>query len=235
MKFQQMNTKIPVYFMPGLAASPEIFERINLSEVDFEMFFLEWILPLNQESIENYAMRLSKQVTHNHPVLIGVSFGGIMVQEMAKHIKVKKLIIISSVKTAAELPLKLKFAKATKAYKMVPTGWIHFLENLTKLSLGPTINQRLKLYEKYLSVRDKNYLDWSIENVIMWKQTVSDPMLIHIHGDVDEVFPIQYIQGCIVIKGGSHIMILNKFKWFNENLPKLILSTDNSVNLNTKA
>jgi hypothetical protein len=118
---------------------------------------------------------------------------------------------------------------------MVPTGWIHFLENLTKLSLGPTINQRLKLYEKYLSVRDKNYLDWSIENVIMWKQTVSDPMLIHIHGDVDEVFPIQYIQGCIIIKGGSHIMILNKFKWFNENLPKLILNTENSVNLNTKA
>jgi branched-subunit amino acid aminotransferase/4-amino-4-deoxychorismate lyase len=42
-------------------------------------------------------------------------------------------------------------------------------------------------------------------------------------GDVDEVFPIQYIQDCIEIKGGSHIMILNKFKWFNENLPKIIL------------
>ena len=29
-------------------------------------------------------------------------------------------------------------------------------------------------------------------------------------------------RNCIVIKGGTHIMIINKYKWFNENLPKLI-------------
>jgi esterase/lipase len=33
-----------------------------------------------------------------NPVLIGVSFGGILVQEMAKHIDARKVIIISSVK-----------------------------------------------------------------------------------------------------------------------------------------
>jgi pimeloyl-ACP methyl ester carboxylesterase len=220
-------TKIPVYFMPGLAASPTIFERIQLPEEQFDMFYLEWIIPLELESIEDYAKRLWAQVNHENPVLIGVSFGGIMVQEMAKHANVHSLIIISSVKTAAELPLKLKFAKTTKAYKMVPTGWVHFLENLSKFSLGPTINQRLKLYEKYLSVRDKNYLDWSIENVIMWKQTISNPRVIHIHGDADEVFPIKYIKDCITIKGGTHIMILNKFRWFNENLPQLILKSNN--------
>jgi pimeloyl-ACP methyl ester carboxylesterase len=219
--------KIPVYFMPGLAASPTIFERIQLPEEQFDMFYLEWIIPTENESIEDYAKRIWTQVSHENPVLIGVSFGGILVQEMAKINKVSTLIIISSVKTAAELPLKLKFAKTTKAYKMVPTGWVHFLENLSKFSLGPTINQRLKLYEKYLSVRDKNYLDWSIENVIMWKQTVYDPKIIHIHGDADEVFPIKYIQDCIIIKGGTHIMILNKFRWFNENLPKIILESQN--------
>jgi len=26
------------------------------------------------------------------------------------------------------------------------------------------------------------------------------------------------------VEGGTHIMILNKFKWLNENLPNLILS-----------
>jgi pimeloyl-ACP methyl ester carboxylesterase len=219
--------KIPVYFMPGLAASPTIFERIQLPEEQFDMFYLEWIIPAENESIEDYAKRIWSQVSHENPVLIGVSFGGILVQEMAKINKVSTLIIISSVKTATELPLKLKFAKTTKAYKMVPTGWVHFLENLSKFSLGPTINQRLKLYEKYLSVRDKIYLDWSIENVIMWKQTVYDPKIIHIHGDADEVFPIKYIQDCIIINGGTHIMILNKFRWFNENLPKIILESQN--------
>ena len=31
----------------------------------------------------------------------------------------------------------------------------------------------------------------------------------------------------IVVKGGTHIMILNKFRWLNENLPKIILEEKN--------
>ena len=49
-------SKIPVYFMPGLAASPTIFENIKLPEDQFEMHFLEWFLPNDKESIESYAL-----------------------------------------------------------------------------------------------------------------------------------------------------------------------------------
>ena len=36
--------------------------------------------------------------------------------------------------------------------------------------------------------------------------------VIHIHGNKDEIFPIKYIKNCIVIEGGTHVMILNKAK-----------------------
>ena len=85
--------------MPGLAAGPSIFENIKLPEEQFEMYFLEWFLPIENESIESYALRMTQKITHNNPVLIGVSFGGVLVQEMAKIIKTDKVIIISSVKT----------------------------------------------------------------------------------------------------------------------------------------
>uniref|UniRef100_UPI00404AA26F alpha/beta hydrolase n=1 Tax=Flavobacterium sp. TaxID=239 RepID=UPI00404AA26F len=219
-------TKIHVYFMPGLAASSTIFERISLPTDVFECHFLEWILPLNQESLSDYALRMTKNIEHENPVLIGVSFGGILVQEMAKHIAVKKLIIISSVKSNLELPMHMKIAKKTKAYKLIPTGLVHNIESLAKFSFGDLVNQRLKLYEKYLSVRDKNYLDWAIENVVMWQQTEWNPALVHIHGDADEVFPVKNIQNYISINGGTHIMILNRYKWFNKNLPEIILDSD---------
>jgi pimeloyl-ACP methyl ester carboxylesterase len=218
--------KIPVYFMPGLAASPMIFERISLPSDQFECFFLEWMLPLPKEALSDYAKRMADLIPHKNPVLIGVSFGGILVQEMAKHIEVRKLIIISSVKSNQELPAHMKFAKATKAYKLIPTGLVHSLENLTKFSFGEMVNQRLKLYEKYLSVRDKNYLDWAIEQVILWQQTEYDPAIIHIHGDADEVFPVKNLKDFIPIKGGTHIMILNRYKWFNKNLPEIILDSE---------
>jgi pimeloyl-ACP methyl ester carboxylesterase len=222
-------TKIQVYFMPGLAASTAIFERIVLPENQFECFFLEWVLPLENETLTHYAQRMTDKIEHENPVLIGVSFGGILVQEMAKIIKVRKLIIISSVKSNQELPARMKFAKTTKAYKLLPTGLVSNIETLTKFSLGNVVNQRLKLYEKYLSVRDKRYLDWAIENVLIWKQTDYDPDIVHIHGDADEVFPTKNIKNFIPIIGGTHIMILNKYRWFNKNLPQIILDSDLKV------
>ena len=218
-----MISKIPVYFMPGLAASSSIFERICLDESIFEMILLEWEIPLNNESLLQYAQRMTQKISHPNPVLIGVSFGGILVQEMAKFITVRKVIIISSVKTNLEFPKRMKLAKTTKAYKLIPTTLIANIESLSEFSFGTKINQRLKLYEKFLRVRDNSYLDWAVEQVILWERTVADESVIHIHGDEDDVFPIKNIQNCIVIKGGTHVMILTKYKWLNENLPRIIL------------
>lgn len=216
--------KIPVYFMPGLAASTSIFERIELPKDQFEMFLLEWILPNPKESLTDYVIRLSESIKHKNPVLIGVSFGGVIVQEMAKVIPVQKTIIISSVKSNKEFPRRLKIAKSTKVYKLLPTGLVQNVETLSKFAYGDTVKQRLKLYDRYLCVRDKCYLDWAIETIILWDRTEADPTVIHIHGDADDVFPIKYIKDSVVVKGGTHIMILNKFKWLNENLPKIILN-----------
>ncbi|KIA87630.1 alpha/beta hydrolase [Flavobacterium sp. AED] len=216
-------SKIPVYLMPGLAASTAIFERIALPSDVFEIHLLEWEIPMDNESLTDYAKRIAEKIQYKNPVLIGVSFGGILVQEMSKYIDARKVIIISSVRSNLEFPRRLKIAKTTKAYKLIPMNLILNMESLAKFSFGEKVNQRLKLYEKFLSVRDIRYLNWAVEQVILWKRTVIDENVIHIHGDMDDVFPIKNIKNCFVVKGGTHIMILNKYKWLNENLPKIIL------------
>jgi esterase/lipase len=216
-------SKIHVYFMPGLAASSLIFERIKLPSDQFEIHLLDWFMPLPFQSLEDYAKQMSLKVTKENPVLIGVSFGGVLVQEMSKFLKPKKVIIISSVKSNKELPQRMKIAKTTKAYKLFPTGLAQNLEVLSKFAFGSVIKQRLKLYEKYMSMRDKAYLDWSIEQIINWSRVEVDDSVIHIHGDADEVFPVKNIKNYIPIKGATHIMILSRFKWFNANLPEIIL------------
>lgn len=219
-------SKIHVYFMPGMAASPSIFERIQLPSAIFEMHFLEWLLPEKEESIAHYAQRIAKGIIHENVILVGVSFGGILVQEMKPFVKPKKIIIISSVKSNTELPRRMKIAKTTKAYKLIPTKFLENIDNLTKFTFGSSIlKQRLKLYEKFLAVRDKTYLDWAIEQIINWERTEIDPEVIHIHGDNDEVFPIKHIKNAIVVKGGTHIMILTKYRWLSDNLPKIMLDT----------
>lgn len=217
-------SKIPVYFVPGLAASIEIFEHIKLPEEQFEVYFLEWILPKHNESIQEYAKRMCENIHHENIILIGVSFGGIMVQEMSAFVKTEKIIIISSVKSNQELPIHMKLAKATKFYKVLPTSLLGKVNYLARYVKGRgLLAKRVQLYNKYLYMKQTKYLDWAIENVLLWQRSVPDEKVIHIHGDEDMVFPISKIKNCHVLHGGTHIMIVNRFKWFNENLPKLIL------------
>lgn len=215
-------SKIQVYFMPGLAASPKIFERIFLPSDQFEVHYLEWFLPNKNENLESYAKRMTAEIKEENPVLIGVSFGGILVQEIAKIIPVRKTIIISSVKCRQEFPRRMKWARKTKAYKLIPTSMFSNVEFLMKYNLSEKMKWRLELYKMYLSVNDKKYLDWAIEHVLIWNRKVVDEKVIHIHGDNDHVFPIKYIKNCILVKGGTHAMILFKYKWMNENLPRII-------------
>ena len=154
--------------MPGLAAGPAIFEKINLPSEIFEMHFLEWEIPLENESLTDYAKRICSKIIHENPVLIGVSFGGILVQEMTKFVNVRKVIIISSVRSNTEFPRRMKITRALKAYKLLPTDVAGKIEKLarfcamTATSVGPyatsfcgTGQQSMKMSFTFMEMRMK--------------------------------------------------------------------------------
>lgn len=211
-----------LYLMPGMAANPSIFEHIKLPEDRFEIHLLEWQLPNPKETIADYAKRMAVLITHPDSVLLGVSFGGVLVQEMAKHVQLKKLMIVSSVKSKMELPRRMKLSRKLKLYALLPTRLIEDVDTLAKYAFGESVKNRVALYQKYLSMNDRRYMSWAVKEMVCWDQEEPTPNVIHIHGDADRVFPIKYIKNCITIPGGSHIMVITKYKWFNENLPRLI-------------
>lgn len=213
---------IHVYFMPGMAANPAIFENIKLPEDQFRIHYLEWIIPNKDESLKSYASRINEYIKHDNIALIGVSFGGVLVQEMAKTLQLKRLIIISSVKCRNELPRRMKVAATTGLFKIIPTSLLNYVDQFETFAVGDFAKKRAKLYRQYLSITDQRYIDWAIKNMVLWDCDEPVENVIHIHGDQDLVFPHKYIKGCITIKGGTHIMIINRYRWFNEHLPELI-------------
>ncbi len=216
-----MNSKTPLYFVPGLAASTKIFEFLQFDKEKYEVYTLEWLVPFsNKETIEDYSKRMAAQIKHENPVLLGVSFGGIMVQEMSKHLKTRSIVLISSVKTNKELPKRLKVIQKTQAYKLFPVKAVQNLDQFSKFLFGDFVQKRIKLYENYLTMKDEKYLIWAIYNVLHWKQTTPLPNTIQIHGTEDYVFPIKHIVKPIKIKGGTHIMILNKAKTISAIIDK---------------
>ena len=215
---------IHVYFIPGLAANSSIFEFIELPKDKFEIHLLDWMIPTPGETLKEYSLRMTKFIKHDNVVLLGVSFGGVVVQEMAQFLNLKRLIIVSSVKCQRELPRRMRYASKAKLFKILPTSLVNHVDLLGKLAIGDFAKKRVELYKKYLSVTDTRYLDWAIENMVCWDKREPMQEIVHIHGDKDEIFPYKYIEGCITVPGGTHVMIINRFRWFNENLEEIILT-----------
>ena len=202
-----------IYLVPGMAASTNIFDYLKFPSDTYELHFLPWLLPLSKnESLENYAKRMAALITHPEPIILGVSFGGIMAQEISNHIPTKKVVIISSVKCRKELPKRLKLIQKTKIYKLFPSNSLKSIEEFSMLAFGNFAKKRVELYRQYLSVRDKDYLEWAIYNVLHWKRKSPIKNVLHIHGEADSVFPIKHIKNCHKIPNGSHVMILYKAK-----------------------
>ena len=215
-----MNS-IHIYCMPGMAASPKIFELLNFQE-PFVIHFLNWIPPYKNETLNKYAMRMCKSILHENPILLGVSFGGVLVQEMAKHISVRNTVIISSIKNKIELPFPMKMAQKTNAHKLLPVQWIKNIDNLVLFAFGNGIKRRLELYQRYLSERDPDYLFWAINSLVHWDQIQTPKNIIHIHGLSDTVFPIKNLSEPLIKIKGGHAAILTQANWFNNELPKLL-------------
>ncbi|MDA9668618.1 alpha/beta hydrolase [Flavobacteriaceae bacterium] len=213
---------VNLYCMPGMAASPKIFEFISLPK-PFKIHLLSWIPPLKNEPLTDYAIRMCERVTQINPILLGVSFGGVLVQEMSKYLPGCQVVIVSSIKSKDELPLSMKMAKKTNAHKLLPMQWINNLDNLSLFVFGEGIQRRLALYQKYLSERNPDYLSWAIDSLVNWDKTEVSKNIIHIHGEKDTVFPIKnLLHPFMKIKGG-HAAIITQAHWFNKELSKILL------------
>ena len=85
-----------IYFFSGLGADERVFQYVDLSFCN--PVFIKWNMPMKDECIENYALRLTEQIIEENPILVGVSFGGMIAVEVAKLIETEKVILISSAK-----------------------------------------------------------------------------------------------------------------------------------------
>ncbi|MEO0331580.1 MAG: alpha/beta hydrolase, partial [Bacteroidota bacterium] len=112
-----------VYFISGLGADERAFRYIRLPEV--ETRFIRWVPPQRWESLQQYATRLLDQIDLSRPVvLVDLSFGGIVAQELANMIDCVQLLLVSSVRHPREFSPFLRFVKRSQVYKLLPFRWV---------------------------------------------------------------------------------------------------------------
>jgi pimeloyl-ACP methyl ester carboxylesterase len=190
-----------------LGTDERVFDHLSINE---KMKFIPWLRPLKNEKIKNILYGMGEKIQTPSPLLLGVSFGGMIGIEIAKQIPLAKLIIVSSIKTANELPRWMKLTGKFQLHKILPTRSYKITERYDNRRLGISNEQERKLVNAYREKMDPIYYNWAVHQVLNWKNNWYPEDIVHIHGDHDKIFPVKNLDPTHIIKGGSHIMMLNK-------------------------
>jgi pimeloyl-ACP methyl ester carboxylesterase len=209
-----------IYCISGFGADERVFTELNFG--NNKVHFIPWLIPEKKEIIASYAKRMSENIHHDNPVLVGLSFGGMMCIEIAKIIETQNVIIISSIKSFQEVPGWMRLSGKTQLNKIFPLRSFRLFEPIQNYNLGIENKTELQLVREYRKNIGQPYTNWAINQILNWKNDWQPVNLIHIHGNNDHIFPIKNIKVDYVVPGGGHFMIMNKAKEVNEILKELI-------------
>jgi pimeloyl-ACP methyl ester carboxylesterase len=205
-----------LYLFSGLGADERVFQRLDFS--GYQTIFIKWIVPRDQESIENYAGRLIEQIKTTRPTLIGISFGGLMAVEVAKQIDTEKVILIASAKIKKEIPFYYRWAGLIGFHKLLPTKLLKSSNFLTNWFFGTRSKYEKQLLKQILIDTNPVFLKWALDKTSRWNNCTMIKNVFHIHGTKDRILPFRFVECDLSIKNGGHFMTLNK----SEELTKII-------------
>jgi pimeloyl-ACP methyl ester carboxylesterase len=209
-----------VYFIGGIGADKRIFSLLDLTFCEFT--FVDWIKPITHESLKDYALRMRKKIPELSPAIVGISFGGMLVTEMAKSDPNINGIILASNKTTTEFPWWFRIGKFIPLYKWTPPFFSKRLIAGNTWLLGAKDKTQKKLLRTIIKESDIHFSKWAIEAILHWENKIIPANITHIHGTADRLLPYRFVKADFTIKDGTHVITMDKHNEISLLLKKLI-------------
>ena len=208
-----------IYLLSGLGADERVFKELEILKGRAHKF-IKWEIP-HEDDLKSYSERLLVQIDEDDEiVLIGVSFGGMIATEISEMIVVKKTILISSSRNRWEIPKIYRHLGKRGLIKLLPNRLLKQSNCVTNWLFGVEKPGDKKLLRAILKDTDPIFLKWALLSIANWNRNVNHAELVQIHGDRDRILPPKSHSEIKIVKGGGHLMILDKSEEVNELLRK---------------
>lgn len=213
-----------IYGISGLGADKRAFQYLTLDH-DFEV--LDWIPPLEQESLANYAIRLFSPVKKDETYgVLGLSFGGMIATEISKHYDPEITILLSSAETRSDLPLILRQASKFNFHQYLPNKKPFIPRFMIQHMFGTSNKQ---LLNEILKDSDPMFTKWAVGAMMSWDNELRIENSIKISGTKDKILPPTDRENTILIEGGKHFMVVDKAKEISRTInEKTAIYTNNT-------
>ncbi len=200
---------IPVYCFSGLGADFRIFNKLKIAGV--QMLPIQWSMPEKNDTMRSFAQRLATQIVHDNPVLLGVSFGGMLVTELVDIVQPQKAFVISSCTRRQQLAPWLRAVGRIGLHKLIPYHRLLQFDGLNRFVFDPASREE-ELYLKRLMLKENDieFLRRSVHIIMHWQRRTSPDGIIHIHGTADKMLPLHPRKVHYAIRNAGHFMVWNR-------------------------
>lgn len=207
------------YLIPGLGADERVFRRLHLPG---PQVVLPWLPPLRAtEPLAHYAARLATLVPADQPCwLVGVSFGGLVAQEIGRLRPLARVVLISSLGSPAELPPLLRLAGRLGLHRLVPFGLLARLPQLARWWFGTRGRQEFQLLSQILRDTDPAFARWATGQLLAWRGP-GLPGAVRLHGTHDRLLPARRARIDYPLAGAGHFGIVSHARQVSDALAEL--------------
>ncbi|MEL6675757.1 MAG: alpha/beta hydrolase [Bacteroidota bacterium] len=201
------DRQVPIIALPGLGVDHRLFGQLELSQ---PVLAWDWPDPLPGEQLEAFTLRLSNRLPEGPVMLMGVSFGGIVMQQMARLLpdKVRGLILISTLGHWREKPSGMKLLKFLPLYQLGRGKWrLRFFPQVAPF-FGVKHPDEIRLIKSMFARATDRHRMWGMQQIIQWRGEIpAETPYLRLHGTEDRFFPKEKIGASAWIEGGYHFMV----------------------------
>ena len=192
-----------IYCFSGLGADKRVFSFLKLNP-SYELVPVDWIKPLENEVLEEYSVRISETIQTKHAFgILGVSFGGVVAQEVSKIIKPKFTLLISSINSPSQIPFSLKFIP-NFMIRVIPASLFKLPDWIANYMFGA---QNKKLLHQILLDTDPYFVKWALLALKNWKPIGLKSSGFFISGLKDRI--LKPTDEGVKIPNGGHFMVVD--------------------------
>jgi pimeloyl-ACP methyl ester carboxylesterase len=188
---------------------------------------ISWVSPERGESVEHYAQKISATIKDELPIIVGLSFGGMVAVEIAKQRPTKKVILLSSVKTASEVPIYFKLLRVLPIHRILPFKsllWAFYW--LAYWLFSPESTEQKQLLRTILMDTDPHFLKWALHRVVVWRNQEVPETVVQVHGQRDRIFPYRWVKPNYTVENSGHLMVMTRAAEISSLIEKLTLQSE---------
>ncbi|MDY0167014.1 MAG: alpha/beta hydrolase [Thermoguttaceae bacterium] len=197
--------------LPGVGADARLFEPQRAAFPD--LLVPEWLPPEPKEPLPHYAARMAEAMAPlfegAEPVVLGgVSFGGMVAYEAARHVRPAAVVQIASCRSRHAVRAMLRLTRPVAA-TMLPSA-LRVAKMMSPMAVELLTNLKTKqrnFFVEMFKEADPAFMKWALTTILDWEPAPPpDVPVRQIHGRRDLLISVSNVEADEVIPNGGHLI-----------------------------